>query len=101
METADKTGLDRVKLCYILMLSSSDYIVSSCNASLHHWAVYRNIDFLKFGAPLQILLGCSSSAMVATLSVEDSKWIIAWVVVFIVSLGCFIASTRTTKNAKL
>jgi len=83
MSTVDQTGTDRLKMCYILMLSSSDYITSfgyQTNLMVYGPGEYRNIDFFKFGAPMQILLWLSSIAMVATLSVSDPKWIIAWIV---------------------
>jgi di/tricarboxylate transporter len=83
MDTVNQTGADRLKMCYILMLSSSDYITSfgyQTNLMVYGPGEYRNIDFFKFGAPMQILLWLSSTAMVATLSVDDPKWIISWII---------------------
>ena len=81
MGTVDQTGVDRLKMCYILMLSSSDYITSfgyQTNLMVYGPGEYRNVDYFKFGAPLQVALWLSSVAMVATLSVDDPKWIISW-----------------------
>lgn len=83
MDAVDQTGADRLKMCYILMLSSSDYITSfgyQTNLMVYGPGEYRNIDFFKFGAPMQILLWLSTTAMVATLSVDDPKWSISWIV---------------------
>jgi hypothetical protein len=83
MSTVDQTGADRLKMCYILMLSASDYITSfgyQTNLMVYGPGEYRNVDFFKFGAPMQILLWLSSTAMVATLSVTDPKWVISWIV---------------------
>ena len=81
MGTVDQTGVDRLKMCYILMLSSSDYITSfgyQTNLMVYGPGEYRNVDYFKFGAPLQVALWLSSTAMVATLSVDDPKWVISW-----------------------
>ena len=83
MGTVDQTGVDRLKMCYILMLSSSDYITSfgyQTNLMVYGPGEYRNVDYFKFGAPLQVALWISSTAMVATLSVDDPKWLISWVI---------------------
>jgi len=83
MGTVDQTGVDRLKMCYILMLSSSDYITSfgyQTNLMVYGPGEYRNVDYFKFGAPLQLALWLSSTAMVATLSVDDPKWVISWVI---------------------
>jgi Na+/H+ antiporter NhaD/arsenite permease-like protein len=83
MNTVDQTGADRLKMCYILMLSSSDYITSfgyQTNLMVYGPGEYRNVDYLKFGAPMQLLLWISTTAMVATLSIDDPKWVISWIV---------------------
>jgi len=87
MGTVDQTGVDRLKMCYILMLSSSDYITSfgyQTNLMVYGQGEYRNVDYFKFGAPLQLALWLSSTAMVATLWVacvvakqkkkDDQRW---------------------------
>ena len=83
MDTVDQTGADRLKMCYILMLSSSDYITSfgyQTNLMVYGPGEYRNVDYFKFGAPMQILLWLSTTAMVATFSEDDPKWVISWIV---------------------
>jgi di/tricarboxylate transporter len=83
MGTVDQTGVDRLKMCYVLMLSASDYMTSfgyQTNLMVYGPGEYRNLDYLKFGGPLQIILWLTSTAMVATFSVDDPKWIISWIV---------------------
>ena len=83
MGTVDQTGTDRLKMCYILMLSSSCFNTSfgyQTNLMVYGPGEYSNMDYLKFGTPLTILLWLSSTAMVATFSVDDPKWIISWIV---------------------
>jgi di/tricarboxylate transporter len=110
MDTVNQTGADRLKMCYILMLSSSDYITSfgyQTNLMIYGPGEYRNIDFFKFGAPMQILLWLSSTAMVAMLSVDDPKWVLSWIVsavgflvvaAFRLTGGVGWASSRTKKE---
>ena len=83
MGTVDQTGTDRLKMCYILMLSSSDYMTSfgyHTNLMVYGPGEYRNVDYLKFGGPLMLILWLTSIAMVSTLSVDDPKWIISWII---------------------
>ncbi len=83
MSTVEQTGVDKLKMAYILMLSASDYITSfgyQTNLMVYGPGEYRNIDFFKFGAPMQLILWFSTTAMVATLSIDDPKWVISWIV---------------------
>jgi hypothetical protein len=83
MEAVDKTGADRLKMSMILMLSASDYITSfgyQTNLMVYGPGEYANRDFFKFGAPMQILLWLSSTAMVTTLSLGDPKWVTSWII---------------------
>jgi di/tricarboxylate transporter len=83
MGSVDQTGTDRLKMCYILMLSSSCFNTSfgyQTNLMVYGPGEYSNMDYLKFGTPLTILLWLSSTAMVATFSVDDPKWIISWII---------------------
>jgi hypothetical protein len=83
MVTVEQTNVDRLKMCYVLMLSSSDYMTSfgyQTNLMVYGPGEYRNLDYLKFGGPLQIVLWLTSTAMVALFAVDDPKWIISWIV---------------------
>lgn len=83
MKAVDETGIDRLKTCYILMLASSDYITSfgyQTNLMVYGPGEYANLDYFKFGAPMQVILCLSTTAMVATLSIDDPKWAISWIV---------------------
>jgi hypothetical protein len=83
MDAVDQTGADRLKMSMILMLSASDYITSfgyQTNLMVYGPGEYANVDFFKFGAPMQILLWLSSTAMVATLSISDPKWLTSWAI---------------------
>jgi hypothetical protein len=100
MEAVDKTGADRLKMSMILMLSASDYITSfgyQTNLMVYGPGEYANTDFFKFGAPMQILLWLSTTAMVTTLSIGDPKWLISWI---ICAIGFIIvAFFRLTGNS--
>lgn len=111
MEAVDQTGADRLKMACILMLSASDYITSfgyQTNLMVYGPGEYANLDFFKFGAPMQILLWLSTTAMVSTLSIYNAKWLIAWVicaagllVVSVVRLtgrNCFAKKDVSAKN---
>jgi len=83
MDTVALTGVDRLKMCYVLMLCSSCYITSfgyQTNLMVYGPGQYSNLDFFKFGGPMQVLLFLSTVAMVSTLSVDDPKWVISWIV---------------------
>jgi len=82
MNAVDRTGADRFKMAIILMLSASDYITSfgyQTNLMVCAPGGYSNMDYLKFGAPMQIILWVSSVAFVGLFGPDDYKWIIAWV----------------------
>ena len=83
MDAVDQTGADRLKMSMILMLSASDYITSfgyQTNLMVYGPGEYANIDFFKFGSVMQILLWLSSTAMVATLSIDNPKWVVSWII---------------------
>ena len=80
----DKTGADRLKMSFIVMLAASDYITSfgyQTNLMVYGPGEYSNLDFLRFGAPMQVLLWLSSTAMVSTSTSET--WFISWIICFI------------------
>jgi hypothetical protein len=83
MEAVELTGTDRLKMSFIIMLSASDYITSfgyQTNLMVYGPGEYRNIDYLRFGTPMQLLLWFSSTAMV-TASTPDT-WYVSWIVCF-------------------
>ena len=83
MDAVDQTGCDRLKMAMIIMLSASDYITSfgyQTNLMVYGPGGYANLDFLKFGAPMQILLWLSSIAMVSAFSKSNPTWVISWIV---------------------
>ena len=80
MEAVVQTGTDRLKMAFILMLSASDYITSfgyQTNLMVYGPGGYKNLDFMKFGAPMQILLWLSSTAMV---SASGENWYVSWLI---------------------
>jgi hypothetical protein len=99
MNAVDQTGADRLKMSMILMLSASDYITSfgyQTNLMVYGPGEYKNVDYMKFGAPMQILLWLSSTAMV---SATGSKWYVSWL---ICALGfVVVAAIRLTNGAIL
>jgi Na+/H+ antiporter NhaD/arsenite permease-like protein len=99
MNAVDQSGADRFKMSMILMLSASDYITSfgyQTNLMVYGPGEYKNIDYMKFGAPMQILLWLSSTAMV---SATGSNWYVSWL---ICPLGfVVVASIRLTNGAIL
>jgi hypothetical protein len=83
MEAVDQTGTDRLKMSFIIMLAASDYITSfgyQANLMVYGAGEYSNMDYLRFGAPMQILLWLASTAMVSTSSVDS--WLVSWTVCF-------------------
>ena len=89
MEAVNQTGVDRVNMAFIIMLSASDYITSfgyQTNLMVYGPGEYSNMDFLKFGAPMQILLWLSSTALVSTSNPDT--WYVSWFVCF---LALFVA----------
>ena len=94
MAAVDQTGADRVKMSIIIMLSASDYITSfgyQTNLMVYGPGGYANLDYLRFGGPMQILLWLSSVAMV---SASPKNWYVSW---FICAAGllvvCFFRMT--------
>jgi hypothetical protein len=98
MAAVDQTGADRLKMSFILMLASSDYITSfgyQTNLMVYIPGGYSNMDYMKFGAPMQLLLWISSVAMIS--APNDDKWYIAW---FICAAGLFVvAAVKLTNGA--
>ena len=97
MEAVEQTGTDRLKMAFIIMLAASDYITSfgyQTNLMVYGPGEYSNMDFLRFGAPMQILLWLSSTALVST-STPDN-WYVSWIVCFI---GFFVVSFLRLFNA--
>jgi Na+/H+ antiporter NhaD/arsenite permease-like protein len=83
MDAVDQTGADRLKMSMILMLSASDYITSfgyQTNLMVYGPGEYANVDFFKFGSIMQILLWLSTTAMVSTLSIDNPKWVVSWII---------------------
>lgn len=98
MEAVYQTGADRLKMAYIVMLSASDYMTSfgyQTNLMVYGPGGYSNMDFLKFGSIMQIILWLSSTAMVATTT--SQTWYISW---FFSSLAfVIVAAIRLTNGA--
>jgi K+/H+ antiporter YhaU regulatory subunit KhtT len=98
MQTVDQTGTDRLRMAIILMLASSDYMTSfgyQTNLMVYAPGGYKNIDFLKFGGPLQLILWLSGVAIVAT----GSTWYISWIISGL--LFVVVAAVRLTNGAFL
>jgi Na+/H+ antiporter NhaD/arsenite permease-like protein len=82
MAAVDQTGTDRWKMAMILMLSASDYMTSfgyQTNLMVYAVGGYTNLDFMRFGAPMQVALWLSSTAMV---SASEDRWYISWLICF-------------------
>ena len=98
MEAVDQTGVDRRDMAIILMLAASDYMTSfgyQTNLMVYAPGGYKNIDFLKFGAPLQLILWFSSVALVAT----GQTWYISWIICFLAFI--VVAAIRLSNNSVL
>jgi di/tricarboxylate transporter len=90
METVDQSGVDRRKMALILMLAASDYMTSfgyQTNLMVYGPGGYSNMDFMKFGAPMQIILWLTTVAMVAA---PDEMWYFWWIL-SILGLGAVSA----------
>ena len=99
MGAAAQTGCSRLKMAKILMLAASDYITSfgyQTNLMVYGPGGYTNMDFLRFGAPMQLILWFSSTAMV---SAPDDSWYISWIISFPAFI--FVAAVRLTNGAIL
>jgi hypothetical protein len=84
MLAVDQTGTDRLKMAFIIMLSASDYITSfgyQTNLMVYGAGGYSNMDYLRFGAPMQLLLWLSSTAMISASSPD--AWYISWIITVI------------------
>ena len=86
MGAVDRTGADRVKMAYAVMLAASDYMTSfgyQTNLMVYAPGGYKNLDYLKFGTPLQTILWLSSAALL----VSSSTWYVSWVICFCIFAG--------------
>jgi di/tricarboxylate transporter len=80
MQAAEQANVDRLKMAYILMLAASDYMTSfgyQTNLMVYGPGGYSNMDFMRFGAPMQIILWLSSTAMIAA---TMKNWYVSWLV---------------------
>lgn len=91
MGAVAQTGANRLKMAMAVMLAASDYMTSfgyQTNLMVYSAGGYRNVDFLRFGTPLQIILWLSGTAI---LSIPDENWYIGWIVgvicLLVVSFG--------------
>jgi hypothetical protein len=90
MKTVDQSGVDRKKMALVLMLAASDYMTSfgyQTNLMVYGPGGYSNMDFMKFGAPMQIILWLTTTAMVAA---PDEMWYFWWILSFL-ALGAVAA----------
>jgi di/tricarboxylate transporter len=95
MAAVDQTGVDRVKMSLVIMLSASDYITSfgyQTNLMVYGPGGYSNMDYMKFGAPMQILLWLSSIALITT---NGKNWFVSW---FICAVGLVIVALIRMTN---
>jgi hypothetical protein len=98
MSAVDQTGADRVKMVFIIMLAASDYITSfgyQTNLMVYGPGEYSNMDYLRFGGPMQIILWLSSTAMISTN--KPDTWFVSWI--FCIVGFVVIASIRLTSGA--
>ena len=96
MQAVDQTATDRLKMSIIVMLASSDYMTSfgyQTNLMVYAPGGYKNIDFLKFGGPMQILLWLTSVALVST----TAPWYLSWIICIL--LFVVVAAIRLTNGA--
>ena len=96
MEAVDQTGADRLKMSIVLMLASSDYCTSfgyQTNLMVYAPGGYRNVDYLKFGGPLQVILWLSGTALVSS----AAPWYVNWIICTL--LFVVVAALRLTNGA--
>jgi hypothetical protein len=96
MDAVDQTGADRLRMAIIVMLASSDYMTSfgyQTNLMVCAPGGYRNIDFLKFGGPLQLILFLSGVALVST----GSTWYVSWIITTL--LFVVVSAARLSNGA--
>ncbi|ABO99003.1 DASS family transporter: sodium ion/sulfate [Ostreococcus lucimarinus CCE9901] len=79
---AEKQGIDNVQMSYLLMLAASASFMSpfgyQTNLMVYGPGGYVFANFLKFGAPMQVVQLIVSVSVVLL----DSKWWIGWIVGF-------------------
>lgn len=98
MAAVDQTGADRLKMSFILMLSASDYMTSfgyQTNLMVYVPGGYSNMDYMKFGAPMQVILWLSSTALI---SANEDNWYISW---FITGAGFVVVAALRLTNGEL
>ena len=96
MQAVDQTGTDRLKMAIVVMLASSDYMTSfgyQTNLMVYAPGGYKNIDFLKFGGPMQVLLWLTSVALIST----PAPWYLNWIIC--IALFVVVAVVRLTNSA--
>ena len=90
MDAVEQTGADRFGMAVIVMLAASDYMTSfgyQTNLMVYAPGGYRNLDFLKFGGPLQFVLWISGVAFVST----AAYWYISWIATSVLFVVVVIA----------
>ena len=101
---AEKQGIDNVQMSFLLMLAASASFMSpfgyQTNLMVYGPGGYVFANFLKFGAPMQLVQLIVSVAVVLL----DDKWWIGWVVgfgaVFAIYFGRLLAPTVRRRLAK-
>jgi di/tricarboxylate transporter len=96
MEAVEQAKVDRLKMSYILMLAASDYMTSfgyQTNLMVYGPGGYTNMDFMRFGAPMQIILWLSSTAMI---SAVNKNWYVSWIVTAVGLVG--VAALRLSSG---
>ena len=89
MMAAVEGGGDVVRMSYCIMLSASATFMcpsgSTTNMIIFEPGGYRSLDFLQFGAPLQIILWMFTSMMLAAPSRSEYLYLIGSAILFITS----------------
>jgi di/tricarboxylate transporter len=101
MDAVALTGADRMKMAFAVMLAASDYMTSfgyQTNLMVFSAGGYRNVDFLRFGTPLQIIIWLSGTAI---LSLPDNIWYISWIVAALcLVLACLVRMMTCLQGKK-
>jgi hypothetical protein len=83
MGTVDKAGVDRKLMAMTLMLSASDYSTSfgyQTNLMVYGPGGYTNMDFMRLGGSMQVMLWLTTTAMVSsTVEVLYIFWIVSFI----------------------
>jgi di/tricarboxylate transporter len=87
---ADKQGIENSQMSFLLMLAASASFMSpfgyQTNLMVYGPGGYVFANFLKFGAPMQVVQLIVSVSVVLL----DDKWWIGWVVGFSVVVGIYV-----------